>query len=190
MADPDPKSEPLLATNEVKQYSRKHYFGLACNTTATLTFGAISLLVKLANLPPPLMLQLRSLTQWLLAVCILAWRLRNADESPLLLFFAPDQNRMLLILRAVMYWGFMMLWWAALVHMPAGDAVAIVYTNPIFAAIFASLLLKETMNPAIPYCLMLSTLGVALIIQPSFLFGGASVSVHHGNSSRQTKAVC
>ena len=64
-------SDPLLPAGE---YSSKHYFGLACNTAAALTFGTISLLVKLVALPLPLMLQLRSLIQWVLAIAVIAWR--------------------------------------------------------------------------------------------------------------------
>ena len=46
-------SEPLLAAAQKQTYSSKHYYGLACNTTATLIMGAVSLLVPLAvqNIP-------------------------------------------------------------------------------------------------------------------------------------------
>jgi len=167
-------SEPLLAAAPKQTYSSKHYYGLACNTTATLIMGAVSLLVKLANLPSPLMLQLRSLTQWAISLVCILLRMRSAGERPLELLFAPGDTRALLVLRALMYWGFMMLWWAALVHIPPGDAVAIVYCNPILAAIFAKLLLGEPTNPAVPYCIVLATLGVLLIVQPTFLFASTA----------------
>ena len=74
--------------------------------------------------------------------------------------FAPWKLRGLLVARAFMYYGFMMLWWAALSTIRPGDAVAIVYCNPILSAIFANLLLGEPTNPAVPYCIVLATLGV------------------------------
>ncbi|EOD08005.1 hypothetical protein EMIHUDRAFT_106350 [Emiliania huxleyi CCMP1516] len=186
--------EPLLPP-EQKAHSRQHYVGLAYNTAATLTFGLVSVLVKLAGLPTPLMLQVRSLTQWSMALVAVALRLRRVRQqsppAPSLpiaisspspppsaadLLFAPAGHRVLLVLRSLMYWAFMMLWWAALVHMPPGDAVAIVYLNPILTAIFASILLSEPINAAVPYCCVLATAGVALIVRPSFLFGGAPVT--------------
>lgn len=171
MAEEKPEkklSDPLLPAGE---YSSKHYFGLACNTAAALTFGTISLLVKLVDLPLPLMLQLRSLFQWVLAIAVIAWR-RHAREDIAAVLFAPRKMRVLMILRAFMFYGFLMLWWAALTTIPAGDAVAIVYCNPVLAAIFAKLLLGEPTNPAAPVCIVLATLGVLLIVQPPALFGG------------------
>eukprot|EP00315_Gephyrocapsa_oceanica_P053734 CAMPEP_0185495718 /NCGR_PEP_ID=MMETSP1366-20130426/17777_1 /TAXON_ID=38817 /ORGANISM="Gephyrocapsa oceanica, Strain RCC1303" /LENGTH=390 /DNA_ID=CAMNT_0028104753 /DNA_START=1 /DNA_END=1173 /DNA_ORIENTATION=- len=208
--------EPFLPP-EQKAHSRQHYVGLACNTAATLTFGLVSVLVKLAGLPTPLMLQVRSLTQWSMALVAVALRLRRVRQqtppapslppyvrprlllpaaaeaeaaeaeaeaigspspppSAVDLLFAPAGHRVLLVLRSLMYWAFMMLWWAALVHMPPGDAVAIVYLNPILTAIFASILLSEPINAAVPYCCVLATAGVVLIVRPSFLFGGAQVT--------------
>merc|ERR1719316_2646985 len=120
------------------------------------------------------MLQLRSLTQWVLALAAIAWRLRRVAEEPSAVFFAPRKLRVLLVLRAFMYYGFMMLWWAALSTIPPGDAVAIVYCNPIIAAIFAKLLLGEPTNPAAPVCIVLATLGVLLIVQPTFLFASTA----------------
>lgn len=120
--------EPLLPP-EQKAHSRQHYVGLACNTAAALTFGLVSVLVKLAGLPTPLMLQVRSLTQWSMALVAVALRLRRVRQqsppAPSLpiaigspspppsaadLLFAPAGHRVLLVLRSLMYWAFMMLW--------------------------------------------------------------------------------
>merc|ERR1719395_164697 len=103
--------------------------------------------------------------QWVLALAGIAWRLRRVKEEPSVVFFAPPHLRVLLVLRAFMYYGFMMLWWAALSSIPPGDAVAIVYCNPILSAIFAKLLLGEPTNPAVPYSLALATVGVVLVVQ-------------------------
>lgn len=78
--------------------------------------------------------------------------------------------RHFLLLRAAIYWAFMYLWWGALTKMPVGDATAIVYCGPIFTALFARIILCETLHWSFFVCLSLALGGVCLITQPSFLF--------------------
>merc|ERR1712194_530264 len=64
--------------------------------------------------------------------------------------------------------------WMALDSMPVGDATTIVYCSPLFTALFGWLLLGEQVSLSVFGCLALSMVGVSLITQPGFLFGGGS----------------
>lgn len=65
--------------------------------------------------------------------------------------------------------------------MPLGDSTCIVYSAPIFTAIFAWLLLDEELRWHFYVCLVLAVMGLWLIIQPN-----ASRSVSKGDASRST----
>ncbi|NER13435.1 EamA family transporter [Leptobacterium flavescens] len=56
-------------------------------------------------------------------------------------------NRKLLLVRGLVGVTAMSLFFMAVHYMPIGSAVALRYTSPIFAAIFAVLLLRETIKP-------------------------------------------
>lgn len=126
------------------------------------------------------MLQVRGACQWCLSLCIAIARCKaNGDAfttgTLCTYLWGPVDLRFYMVLRAGLYWGFMMLWWSALTSMPVGDATAIVYCGPIFTAIFARLILREKLNWMFFVCLLLDVIGLVVISQPSFIFVG---SVH------------
>jgi drug/metabolite transporter (DMT)-like permease len=52
-----------------------------------------------------------------------------------------------------------------------GDANVLIFTSPVFTALFAWVLLGERMSRVDCACLVLAFLGVVLILRPPFLFG-------------------
>jgi len=73
------------------------------------------------------------------------------------------RNRKLLITRAVFGSTSMLLFFIAVHYMPIGSAVALRYVAPIFAAVFAIILLKEKVRPIQWLFFILSFLGVLVL---------------------------
>lgn len=72
-------------------------------------------------------------------------------------------NRKLLITRGVLGSTSMLLFFIAVHYMPIGSAVALRYIAPIFAAVFAILILKENVRPIQWLFFVLSFLGVLVL---------------------------
>ncbi|MFS4491822.1 DMT family transporter [Maribacter sp. 2308TA10-17] len=73
------------------------------------------------------------------------------------------KNRKLLITRGVFGSTSMLLFFMAVHYMPIGSAVALRYIAPIFAAVFAILILKENVRPIQWLFFVLSFLGVLVL---------------------------
>lgn len=72
-------------------------------------------------------------------------------------------HRKLLLLRSIVGVSSMLLFFLALHYMPIGTAVALRYISPIFAAIFAILILKEEVKPLQWLFFALAFLGVVVL---------------------------
>ncbi|KAF4681272.1 hypothetical protein FOZ63_032078 [Perkinsus olseni] len=59
----------------------------------------------------------------------------------------------------------------AVAHMPMADANAIFFTNPIFTAVYAALVLKQRVSIVEVVALFLGLTGSFLVVRPSFIFG-------------------
>jgi drug/metabolite transporter (DMT)-like permease len=70
----------------------------------------------------------------------------------------------------------------SLVHLPLGDATLLQYTNPIWAAMMAALLLHEHIGLREGACLLASLLGVVLVARPAALFGHAHAGLPLGGT--------
>ena len=161
------------------------HLGMACVTLSALLFSLVTALLKATAMNVFLMLQVRSVLQWLLfagAARALAPGARDAVT-----LFGERRQRRILFLRAGVYWGFVSLWWHAIADMPVGDATALGYCAPLFAALFGWLLLGERVPRRVYACLALSLLGVGLIVQPTFLFGREAARV--GGNARYTRGM-
>lgn len=99
---------------------------------------------------------------------------RSGDppSSLALLLLGPAHLRGWLVLRGLLYWMFLACWWFALAMMPIGDATTIVYIGPIFTATFAYLFLGESIDWSFYPIAALDAVGLLLITQPTFIFGG------------------
>ena len=58
----------------------------------------------------------------------------------------------------------------AMTHLPLADAISLFYTNPIWAALLAFLILGERLCIVSVLCIVASLGGVVLVARPSFLF--------------------
>ncbi len=83
-------------------------------------------------------------------------------------------NKKLLMLRGLLGTCGLTLLYYAITKMPLGDVTVIQYTNPVFVAIGAAIILKEKLNPKIFIAAFVSLMGVVMISKPSFIFSSAA----------------
>ncbi|NIP80721.1 MAG: EamA family transporter [Gemmatimonadetes bacterium] len=81
-------------------------------------------------------------------------------------------RRGLLLLRGVLGYVALSSFFYALTHLPLADATVIQYTNPVFTALLAVVLLGESLRRRDLGLALLSLAGVVLMTRPGFLFGG------------------
>lgn len=132
---------------------------------AAFFFSLMSLLVKLVGQRLPsqeIVLGRGAVT------LVLAWiALRRAGVDP------RGNRRGLLVLRGVLGFAALSCFYYAVVHLPLADVTVLQYTNPVFTALIAAIVLSETLGAIEAFCVATSLTGVVLIARPSFLFGGA-----------------
>jgi drug/metabolite transporter (DMT)-like permease len=80
----------------------------------------------------------------------------------------------LLVLRGVVGFAALVCYVVALGAIPFAEAVALLYTGPVFTALLASWWLREKMPPAGWAALAVCLGGSVLILQPPFLFAGGA----------------
>ncbi len=80
-------------------------------------------------------------------------------------------RKRLLILRGMVGFCALFGFFYAITRLPLADVTVIHFTNPVFAALLASVLLSETMRRKEVLGLLLSIAGVVLVVRPTFLFG-------------------
>lgn len=141
---------------------------------SALAFSMQAALIKLIDVPPILLLQCRGFVLWLLTLAA-AWsggRLLGvaADVPHRDLFIGDPSERGLLLLRATIYTGMILLSWTALECIPAGDATAL--SQPFLATnVLGACLLREPLRRVLVPCLLLHVAGCLLIARPHSLFG-------------------
>ena len=86
-------------------------------------------------------------------------------------------ERRLLVLRGVLGFAALTGFYYGVVHLPLADATVIQYTNPVWTALIAAVLLGEHLRPVEVVLSVASLLGVALVARPSFLFGGEGMGL-------------
>lgn len=140
--------------------------GTAYMLTSALGFSVMSLCVKLASETLPTMQLVFARSVFMGAVTFaLARRLGLPVWG---------HNRRVLWARGLSGATALSLLYFGLGELPMGDAVTIHYTAPVWTALAAALLLGERLRAGVVAGAAVSLLGVALVAQPSFLFGTAS----------------
>jgi drug/metabolite transporter (DMT)-like permease len=131
---------------------------------AALAFSVMSALVKQAGtrLPSQEIVFVRSLVSLAMSLALL----RQAGVS------LRSQRRGLLFLRGL--WGYAALScvFFAVTHLPLAEATMIQYLHPALTALLAAIVLGERGDRSLLASLALGTAGVALVVRPTFLFGG------------------
>lgn len=141
--------------------------GIRYMAGAALFFSLMSLLVKVAGqeLPTLEVVLVRGVI-----TLVLSWAMvRRAGLSPW------GNSRGLLWLRGLLGFTALTCFYYAVVHLPLAEVTVIQYTNPVWTALLAAVLLDERLHPIEVAGTLLSLAGVVLVARPSFLFGaGAS----------------
>lgn len=83
----------------------------------------------------------------------------------------PEGKRVILLLRCFMGTTGLMLSFYAFRNMPLADASVIIFSTPVFVAIFARVFLKEQCSFFNIVTIVLTLVGVVLITRPPFVFG-------------------
>lgn len=81
-------------------------------------------------------------------------------------------ERPLLILRGILGYGALTCFFWAVMHLPLGDTTTLHFTNPVFGALLAALVLGEVLRRWEAILVVLSLGGVIMVARPQFLFGG------------------
>lgn len=138
--------------------------GIRYMAAAAFFFSIMSLMVKVAGqrLPTQQVVLARAFVG-----AVLSWAaLRARGVSPL------GNRKGLLLLRGVLGYVALSCFFFALTRLPLADATVIQYTNPVFTALLAALLLGEAIRRRDVGLTLLSLAGVVLMTRPGFLFGG------------------
>lgn len=133
---------------------------------SALGFSLMALFVKLAGrtLPTSEIVLARALIS-----LVLSWTLlRVRRKSPW------GTNHRLLLLRGVLGFGGLMCFYYAVTHLPLAEATVIHFTNPIFTAVLAALLLGERNGGKVVLGLACGLGGTLLVAQPGGFGGSAS----------------
>ncbi len=131
---------------------------------AAFAFSLMSLLVKLVgrSLPSQEIVLVRGVV-----TLSMSWvALRAAGVKP------GGNRKWLLAVRGILGFAAVSAFFYAVIHLPLADATVIHYTNPVFTAVLAALVLAEPIRARDAASLVLSLVGVVLIARPTFLFGG------------------
>nr|CAD7203921.1 unnamed protein product [Timema douglasi] len=139
------------------------YLGLLLATISSLFFSLCSVIVKwLVNVHPMELAACRFVGVLLPAIPIVIYRNERVF---------PRGRRIMLILRSFVGTTGLMLSFYAFRHMPLADASVVVFSVPVFVAIFAYLFLKEPCGLFNAISVVLTLIGVVLITRPPLLFG-------------------
>jgi drug/metabolite transporter (DMT)-like permease len=130
---------------------------------AAFFFSLMSLFVKLVGqrLPSQEIVLVRSVVTLIYSYLAVRW----AGEH------LWGNNKKLLWLRGFLGFCALSCFFFALTKLPLADATVIHYTNPVFTALIAAVVLKESISGGEIVGAFLSLIGVALMARPSFLFG-------------------
>ncbi len=143
--------------------------GLRYMALAAFFFSLMSLLVKIAGqrLPSSELVMGRSVVSLVISYAML----RQAKVSPW------GDRKGLLVVRGLVGFGGLLCFFYAIPRLPLADVTVIQFTNPVFTAVFAAVMLKERIHRAVGASIGLSLFGVMLIAQPSFVFGTRAASL-------------
>lgn len=134
---------------------------------AALAFSAMNALVKAVSAELPTMEIVFARTVFMGVATL--WMLRRAGVSP------RGNHTWLLFARGAVGATALSLLYFALGRIPLGDATTIHYTAPVWTALSAAYVLRERIGKWVAGGTAVSLLGVVLIMQPRFLFGGGGL---------------
>ena len=131
---------------------------------SALFFSVMSLLVKVAGarIPAVEIVLVRAIVSLILS----AWFIRRAGLS------WRGNRPGLLLLRGLFGLGGLICFFWAITQLDLASVTVLHYTNPIWTALIAAAVLGERVSVRHAIALLLALVGVSLVSQPPFLFGG------------------
>ncbi|KAK9719015.1 hypothetical protein K7432_005092 [Basidiobolus ranarum] len=160
------ENTPLLPTSNSEHHERRQeLIGLAWMAFTSLGFSFSSLFVKLsgASFPPLEIVFSRSIVQFSFAFIGCLYQGVHPFGKRELIFG--------LIIRGFAGAFGLALFYVAVAALPLADATVLFFMGPIFTAILARLVLKESFGPFDQAASFTSLFGVGLIAKPEFIFG-------------------
>jgi drug/metabolite transporter (DMT)-like permease len=149
--------------------------GLRLMALGAFWFSVMSVLVKLAGrrIPSQELVLVRAVI-----TLALSWAALHRARLPL-----RGAHPRLLVLRGVLGCAGLTCFYYSLVHLPLGEATLIQYTNPVFAAVLAAVVLREHVGAREVACLAASLAGVVLVVRPFGLLGGGGAELPLGSAA-------
>lgn len=138
---------------------------------AALLFSLMSLLVKVVGQRVPTMEVVFSRS--VITLGITAGLVRSRG----LAMWGTPSNRLLLVTRGVLGFSAVACFFYALTHLPLAEATVIQYTNPVWTAVIAAVLLSERLKLVETVGVAASLAGVVLVARPEVLFAGATAGL-------------
>ncbi|KAL7293644.1 solute carrier family 35 member G1 [Trichogramma pretiosum] len=172
-ADIECQNPPRQSNISLPKCKTCPYLGLILATVSSLFFSLCSVIVKyLVNINPMELAAFRFVGVLLPAIPIVIYK----GAHPF-----PKGRRLMLILRSFIGATGLMLSFYAFRHMPLADASVIVFSVPVFVAIFARIFLKEPCGLFNVVTICLTLIGVVLITRPPIIFGKTVNSLTDSN---------
>merc|ERR1719409_2003 len=143
-----------------------------------MVFALVAWVVKtdtLALLPAT---ECRFAVSWVVAIIFMLMFRKSRGLS----WFGPAELRKLLVLKSVVSFGFITLWWAALRRAPLGDCITIIYSSPVLTSLWSRFIDGEQLTSEFPFQVALVSTGVVLVIDPPFMQAPSTV-LDAGNES-------
>ncbi|XP_046454519.1 solute carrier family 35 member G1-like [Daphnia pulex] len=157
------EAPPSSNSGGIKRLGSIPHLGIIMAIASSFFFSLSSLIVKLVPDVHPVALATYRFAGILLPSIPIVIR---RSEDPF-----PKGKRWLLLLRAFLGTTSLMSQFYALRHMPLADASVIIFSVPVFVAIFARIFLKEECGLFHVANIFLTLCGCILIARPPFLFG-------------------
>lgn len=149
--------------NKSSRWKPSPYLGIILAFISSFFFSICSVIVKwMVSVHPMELAAFRFVGVLLPAIPIAIWRREH---------IFPKGKRIMLVLRSFVGTTGLMLSFYAFRHMPLADASVIVFSVPVFVAIFALLFLKEPCDAFSVLTICLTLTGVLLITRPISIFG-------------------
>ena len=153
---------------------------MACCFASSVLFAVVAATYKHSKVPPLLIMIVRSGLQWLLSLCAIVIRVRcsTSPRFEIATFVGTPNQRLVLSLRSLLFFLFMLFWWSAVQALPLGDATGIVYSWPLWTCLWGIVFLKEQARPSFWWSAVSTVVGLVLIARPEWvgLSGGGSPS--------------
>ncbi|KAI8147186.1 hypothetical protein BJV82DRAFT_553121 [Fennellomyces sp. T-0311] len=158
-----PSSPPSPRLTSALPTTKEEVQGLAAVTVATLALASAAIFVKLSSKIYPMsqILVARYAFQAVMSLAGCHW----LGIHPL----AQKDGRKWVLIRGIVGSCSSICWYQAIKYLPLADATVIMNMNPIFAAMFAAIMLNEPFGWFERACALISITGVTLVTKPSFL---------------------